>query len=247
MPGLTDQQWKDASFYLTATSLYPNTHKAAEKNHVTEFIHLIGVVDEVEPTDSPSEKARKEKELEEQVVTFAGFAANIHFIQGYGTQLAGGLTHLVGTIKGVDKTVTAAFEKALHEMKMTFALGSPTQNAGGHVTLSNSVVAESLHAVKFALYHEIGHAVWAVARDARFHDIYRKLDPGSNPDHLGPGDMEYFADAIGAQLLKLDQVSQADAEKAAHALFGEEGEDKDHPKGELRVGRIKQNWAHYAT
>ena len=165
----------------------------------------------------------------------ADLGQRVALINGYATELPTTVTTLANSIKGVSPNLQSAFLLDLKSMTLTFSAGGRTQNSGGNISLGPDVITGTIDEMGFALYHEIGHAVWGVAREPKYSEIYKKLDPSSDPVALKRGDMEYFADAVAAQIQQLDGTAKEEVIAAAGALFKEVPEDEDHPVGTKRL------------
>lgn len=247
MPEPTPQAWADAYSYC---SLDPHfTSKPSQREAVREYVKSIEMLDDNEKDEINlgaqgfADKWVRIKKLNEKVDGFKNLAMDRLPLIGKSACLSGiaGTKSFGDAITALQSTLQLLTFKVRREV---------TQNAGGTVTISISILEDpqqdAEEAVLFALAHELGHSADLTLNpynknDASYLDVHGALIPSLPATTSKNQKLEYFADSFATVFL----VSAAGIDRkkipgAAMFLFAAEGGGGDHPSGSERIAKVRE-------
>jgi hypothetical protein len=247
MPEPTPQAWADAFSYC---SLDPHfTSKPGKRDAVREYVKSVGMLDDNEKDEinlgaqEYADKWVRIKKLNEKVDGFKNLAMDRLPMIGKSACLSG-----IADSKGLADSIKA-LQSTLQQLTFTVRR-DVTQNAGGTVTISISILEDpqqdAEEAVLFALAHELGHSADLTLNpynksDSSYLDVHNALMPNLPTTTTKNQRLEYFADSFATVFL----VSGAGIDRkkipgAAMFLFAAEAGGGDHPKGDLRIAKVRE-------
>jgi hypothetical protein len=247
MPEPTPEAWADAYKYC---SLDPHfTSKPGQRDAVRDYVKSIEMLEDREKDEinagaqAFADKWARIKKLNEKVDGFKNLAMD--------------RLPMIGKSDCLSKIAnSASFADAVKALKATLQLltfkvrRDVTQNAGGTVTISVSILEDPQQdadeAVLFALAHELGHSADLTLNpynknDASYLEVHGALMPTLPSTTSKNQKLEYFADSFATVFL----VSGAGIDRkkipgAAMFLFAAEGGGGDHPSGEERIAKVRE-------
>jgi hypothetical protein len=245
MPEPTPQQWADAHRYCSLDRLFQS--KPNQRDAVRDYIMSVNLLgpqdtDEInaEVVNSAASWTRIQR-LVERVEGFKPFLRDRLPLMARSACLSG-LSHadFNGAVGALQRTLDL----------LTFRVSrDTTQNAGGTVTLSLSILEnpqqDADEAVLFALAHEFGHSADLTLNpynpsDPRYPAFHGAILPSLPPSTSRNQMLEYFADAFATVfLVSAAGVSRSKIAPAANFLFAAEPGGGDHPSGPDRLARIQ--------
>lgn len=246
MPEPSPQAWADAYSYCSLDSYFQN--KASRREAVKDYIKTALMLDDNEKdeiNDNVEEYARKWSRIQKLNDKVDGFK-NLVLDR---LPMIGKSPCLSGIAQGKD------FAEAITALKtttqqLTFKVSRDvTQNAGGTVTISISILEDpqrdAEEAVLFALAHELGHSADLTLNpynksDKSYPAVHQALMPDL-PDATSKNQrLEYFADSFATVFLVAGAgIDRKKIPDAAKFLFAAEGGGGDHPSGEARIGKVR--------